>query len=290
MPTTIMIMLLGYQKGQANNVTMYLVAYFKELGYSITTIIDVINILKELDSFSYRWSELETELTVKRFYYEYCDGPSYSIYKANNLEVFGLMKPSNAYDNSLKIYNFIPEALEYYGTTGFFAYITLLFWSDMTYRRNFSIDELSVLTGKSARTLYRVLKPFVRTSNVQNYEYYLIDKSANSNVLYNSMIHSPLEKEGFFTISYKSMDILIDLVKDNQINTTTFALAVLLKKYSFGTDLTNISQNSLAKILGFKTQGTLSRELHKLEQLNLISISTKSINKFQTKNTYTILY
>lgn len=289
MNDTILKMLLGFQKGQANNVLMFIISYLRENGYSLETIINVIDVLKSLDTFSYSWDDLETESSVKRIYYNYCDSPSYFIYEKNGLSIFGDYKLESN-DNSLNIYNFILESLDYYKPTGTYIYMTMLHWSSITLQTKFTVKELASLTGLSTRSIYRDLKPLVRKSDVQHQNFYIVDKSAKTHCYYKSRILSPLESRGFFTMKYDSMDKLLELVKTKKICPTAFVIALILKRYSFHSQSVFLSQNEIARILNFHTQGTVSREIHQLETLGLLKITTKQISSIQVRNEYTLKY
>lgn len=289
MDDTVLKMLLGFQKKEANNMLMFIISYLREHGYSLEIIINVIDVLKGLNTFSYSWDDLETEACVKRIYYNYCDSPSYFLYDKNGLSIFGDFK-LDSNENCLNIYNFILESFDYYKITGIYIYITMLYWNNITLQSRFTAKELANLTGLSTRSIYRDLEPLVRKSNVLYQALYLVDKSATKHCYYKSAIRSPLESRGFFTMKYDSIDKLIELVKAKTICPTAFVIALILKKYSFGTQSVFLSQNEIAKMLNFRTQGTISREIQQLAALDLLEISTKQISSIQVKNEYFLKY
>lgn len=91
-------------------------------------------------------------------------------------------------------------------------------------------------------------------------------------------------------MNYHSMDALLELVKSKVICPAAFVIALILKKYSFGKQSVFISQNEIAKVLNFRTQGTVSREIHQLEALGLLEIAAKQISSIQVRNEYFLKY
>lgn len=285
-------MLTGFRKGYADNVIFFLSIYFREHGYDARRIIDILNILKTLDTYNYAWNDADIEGKVNRFYFEYKQATSYSIYKKCGLEIFGQYK-KNEDNEIITIYNYVLDNASYYKSTGVYIFLQILYLYSYTGQRQFLLEDISKISNIDKSTVIRNITPMIRRNDTDYADLYLLDKVKHKKdkgySLCLSIIESQLQMQGFVKITFEQINNLLLLTKEKKITTTELVVILLLKRFCTKDNMCCVSQKKLSQMLGFKTQGYLSRSLKKLEDMNLIQRTKVQINSVQFKHNYRLI-
>ena len=290
--STICKMLLGPQRRYSDLVVFFLFLYFKERGYSTDAIKAIIQTYATLDTFSYAWSDLDVDSHISRLSKNYSNASSLAFYKSKKLNIFG---PYFGYQNdaaTIKIYNGLLENISSIGTMPFYIYTCMNYIFSESGQRSFTISDIASISGLSLKTIYRNIPDLVYSSKRKFGtldKKYITRKNHRQALYYVSSISRDWSKNGYVEISLSQMATLLEYVNNKQLTPTELCTYFLLCFFSKLPGGCYVNLETLAKIMGYSSIAFISRGIEKLIKLNLVKKTTTAINKYQTKNKYTIV-
>lgn len=280
---SIKLMLSGFQNGYANNILMFIVLYLKEKGYSKSLIVEVIDILKNLDTFNYKWEELNTKYEVDRFYYnkEYT---SKSVF-FSELKDFGYIEYNFEDKSVITINNYLFSRLSDISSSAFYIYIKLIEKKNYDNKSVFTINEIAEISELSRRSVIKHIDDLVKVKIIDKKR--AKKKKGEEYKFFISKFEHDKEL-GFTKFNISTIKLLLTYVKMKEINNTQLIICMYIKHICYNKKSNcNISQQSLANEVGI-TQSAVSKSFLKIERLQLIKREKEDINDFQFKYNYTI--
>lgn len=289
---TIQKMLLGFQHKYADLVVFFLSLYFTERGYTTDTIASIIQILASLNTFSYSWDDLDIDSKITRITQQYCKASSLAFFKSKQLNIFG---DYYGYQKTtgIKIYNALLENVSSIGgPLPLYIYLCMYYILENTSTRSFTIQEISSITGLNSTTIYKNISSLLYSVN-NPYgpldKKYIFKNKHRQSIYFISIIERNWIHHGYMEISFDQLSTVLQLVKNKQFTPTDLCVYLLLRNYSKLPNGCFVSQTTLSSIMGYSSQGFISRSTDKLSKYGLICKSKIDINPYQYKNKYTIL-
>lgn len=277
------IMLSGFQEGRANNMLMFIILYLKEQGYAKSIIVDIIKILKDLDTYNYPWSYLNVNGEVDRFYFNN-NYTSKAIFFAE-LQEFGYVEYNFTDKSVVTINNYVFSKLADISSSAFHIYIKLLEEENFSNKKVFTLNEISEVVGITKRRVAEHIDDLVKAK--------LLDKKrANRRkgeeyTFFLSRFEQHKEL-GFTKFNIATLKLLLTYVEIKNITTTQLSICMYIKYICYnGKQNCNISQEKLGVALGISQSG-ISKSFKKIEEVKLIRRDEVKINDFQFKYNYTI--
>jgi len=279
------LMLSGFQNGRANNMLMFIVLYLKEQGYAKSIIVDVVNILKDLDTYNYSWSYLDTNIEVSRFYFNN-KYTSKTIF-LSELQDFGYIEYVLNNNEVITINNYIFTKLADMSSSAFYIYSKLLEKEHSNNTSVYTANEIADIAGVTRRCINKHINDLVKAK--------LLDKkraNRRNNEEYTFYL-SKFEQHrelGYTKFNVGSFKLLTRMVKYKELTTTQLVICMYIKYVCYnGKQNCCISQNTLSSVIGISQSG-ISKAFKSVEDTELIKRDKVEINDFQFKYNYTINY
>ncbi|HBF6599511.1 TPA: hypothetical protein KOT48_003677 [Clostridioides difficile] len=284
LPDAVKLMLSGFQEGKANNVLMFITLYLKEQGIALSVITDIINTLKDLDTYNYSWEDIPKG-EVSRFYFMK-DYTSKSVF-LSELQDFGYVEYNFIDKSVITINNYIFSKLADISSSAFYIYIKLLEKENYDNTSVFTLNEISSVVGITKRRVAEHIDDLVKSrlldkkrANRRNGEEYKFFLSRFEQ-------HKEL---GFTKFNIATLKLLLTYVEMKKINTTQLSICMYIKYICYnGKQNCSISQENLGIALGVN-RTTITKAFKSIEDVMLIRRDAVKINDFQFKYNYTIHY
>lgn len=279
-PEHIFEMLKGFRPSEYNNMHMYLVLFFKNRGYSLEKINDIMLTISKMDTYNYSYYKPEFILNeTKRFY-----NSNYSIASfRNKFTSFGNIDFDNSNIGKLKISNYIFEMG--LNSKMMFLYVAMLLDSESLFKSQFTINDLSNLINRSECQTAKTL------NELCNYKVKLVDKKSNESkqkgckYTYRINGYSRKSNQGFTMFDISFIKYLINLVLDNEISETEMAICLYIKKCLINNDTLCLSQETIGSKIGVSQQH-ISRSIKNCVQKNIIVATKVEYSKSQFRYDY----
>lgn len=279
------LMLSGFQPRRANKMLLFLVRYFKSLEYSKLIILDIVDKLKDLNTYNYAWEYLCIE-EVERFY-RMDNYTAIGTYVGFGFDKeFGYLGDVNyVFENKeiITIENYLFINLYKISSQAFCCYIKLLQYQHNNNKTVYTMKEISEITGVSVRRLKPHIDKLIdiklidkkRTYRKNKEEYlYFISKTQRNREL------------GYTKFNINLLWRLLKMVELKEINHTQLMICMYLKYKCYGSEYKCcLSQETIAKSLGI-TQSAISKSFNNIEKVQLIKRNKEIISDFQFKYYY----
>lgn len=281
------LMLSGFQPKRANKMLLFLVRYFKALEYPKPTIYEIVDKLKDLNTYNYAWGDLYVE-DIKRFYGMDNYTPI-GVYVGFGFDKeFGYLGDvTYIFENKeiIEIENYLFNNLNKISSQAFCCYIKLLQYQHNNNKTVYTMKEMSEVTGVSVRRLKQHIDKLIdikvidkkRTYRKNKEEYmYFISKIQRNRAL------------GYTKFNINLLWRLLKMCEFKEINQTELMICMFLKYKCYTSEYKCcLSQETIAENLGV-AQSTISRGFNNIEKSQLVKRTKETISDFQFKYYYDI--
>lgn len=281
LPEAVKSMIMGFRQGYANNMVMFLTLYFKEQGYSKSTIVEVMQILAQQDRFNYPWGVEIVKNEVERFYFNN-SYTSKTVFRSE-LSEFGYIKYKITNDEIVEIDNYVFSKLPKISSTAFNIYLRLL----ISEKEVFTLDEIVEISGLNRKTVFNHYQDLIKVNLLDKKRAYKKDGEEYKIYLTKFRKHTEL---GFTKFNIATLKHLLLSSKYKEINNTQLMICMYLKYICYnGKDNCIISQDSLGNALGL-VRSTISKSFKGLEARELIARTEVKLDDFRFIYDYRIRY